>query len=100
MTTTSDLRARIEQLEGEAKEASNRYLRLAADFDNYKKRARQEQTDLVFEGKTESVEGRKIFVTGTLHAGGTLTAEAEGVFVNLLQPRAVEYFDPERPALG
>ena len=57
-------------------------------------------TDLVFEGKTESVEGRKIFVTGTLHAGGTLTAEAEGVFVNLLQPRAVEYFDPERPALG
>ena len=45
MTTTADLRAKIEALEGEAKEASNRYLRLAADFDNYKKRVRQEQAD-------------------------------------------------------
>ena len=36
MTTTTDLRAKIEQLEADAKEASNRYLRLAADFDNYK----------------------------------------------------------------
>ena len=33
MTTTTDLRAKIEQLEADAKEASNRYLRLAADFD-------------------------------------------------------------------
>ena len=50
-------------------------------------------TDLVFEGKTASVEGRKIFVIGTLHAADILTAEAEGVFVNLLQPRAAEYFE-------
>lgn len=47
MTTTTDLRAKIEQLEADAKEASNRYLRLAADFDNYKKRVRQEQADTV-----------------------------------------------------
>jgi molecular chaperone GrpE len=47
MTTTTDLRAKIEQLEADAKEASNRYLRLAADFDNYKKRVRQEQSEIV-----------------------------------------------------
>jgi molecular chaperone GrpE len=47
MTTTTDLRAKIEQLEADAKEASNRYLRLAADFDNYKKRVRQDQSDMV-----------------------------------------------------
>jgi molecular chaperone GrpE len=41
------LEAKVEQLEAEAKEASNRYLRLAADFDNYKKRVRQEQSELV-----------------------------------------------------
>jgi molecular chaperone GrpE len=47
MTTTTDLRAKIEQLEADAKEASNRYLRLAADFDNYKKRVRQEQSETI-----------------------------------------------------
>jgi molecular chaperone GrpE len=47
MTTTTDLRAKIEQLEADAKEASNRYLRLAADFDNFKKRARQEQSETI-----------------------------------------------------
>ena len=45
-TTTASLRAKIEQLEAEAEESRNRYLRLAADFDNYKKRVRQEQSDL------------------------------------------------------
>lgn len=45
MTTTTSLRAKIEQLETDAQEASNRYLRLAADFDNFKKRSRQEQAD-------------------------------------------------------
>src|SRR6202165_472166 len=47
MTTTTDLRAKIEQLEADAKEASNRYLRLAADFDNGRKRSRQEQAETV-----------------------------------------------------
>src|SRR5947208_1612146 len=55
-------------------------------------------TELVFEGKTERVSGRKIYVKGTVHAGDTLTAEAEGLFVNLLRPRAAEYFDGEAPA--
>lgn len=45
MTTTTPLRERIKQLEEEAEEAQRRYLRLAADFDNYKKRTRQEQAD-------------------------------------------------------
>jgi molecular chaperone GrpE len=47
MTTTTDLRAKIEQLEADAKEATNRYLRLAADFDNYKKRVRQDQSETI-----------------------------------------------------
>jgi molecular chaperone GrpE len=63
MTTTTGMRARIEQLEAkieqleaEAQEVSNRYLRLAADFDNYKKRARQEQADLVHSANAELIE--------------------------------------------
>jgi acyl-coenzyme A thioesterase PaaI-like protein len=56
------------------------------------------QSELIFVGKTERVSGRKIYVKGTVHAGGTLTAEAEGLFVNLQRPRAAEYFDNEAPA--
>lgn len=56
------------------------------------------QTELVFRGQTERVSGRKIYVKGTVHASGTLTAEAEGLFVNLQRPRAVEYFENEAPA--
>jgi molecular chaperone GrpE len=36
---------RIEELSSQLEEANSRHLRLAADFDNYKKRARQEQVD-------------------------------------------------------
>jgi molecular chaperone GrpE len=36
---------RIEELSSQLEEANGRHLRLAADFDNYKKRARQEQVD-------------------------------------------------------
>jgi molecular chaperone GrpE len=56
MTTTTDLRAKIEQLEADAKEASNRYLRLAADFDNYKKRSRQEQSETVQQANADLIE--------------------------------------------
>jgi molecular chaperone GrpE len=56
MTTTTDLRAKIEQLEADAKEASNRYLRLAADFDNYKKRARQEQSETIQFANADLIE--------------------------------------------
>jgi acyl-coenzyme A thioesterase PaaI-like protein len=50
-------------------------------------------TDLVFQARTDKVEGRKIFVTGTLHAAEEKTAEAKGLFINLAQPRAAEYFE-------
>src|SRR5437764_13874469 len=43
----AELKARIEQLELSAEEAGNRFLRLAADFDNYKKRAREDQLDTI-----------------------------------------------------
>ena len=57
-------------------------------------------TDLVFEGWADRVEGRKIFTVGELRAGEELTAEAEGVFVNLLERRAVELFPRRRRASG
>lgn len=40
-----DADRRAEELTSQLEEANNRYLRLAADFDNFKKRARQEQLD-------------------------------------------------------
>jgi molecular chaperone GrpE len=43
----AELKARIQELESSAEEASNRFLRLAADFDNFKKRARQDQIDTI-----------------------------------------------------
>jgi molecular chaperone GrpE len=36
---------RVEEVSSQLEEANARYVRLAADFDNYKKRARQEQSD-------------------------------------------------------
>ena len=40
-------------------------------------------TDLVFHAGVDRVEGRKIFVTGTLHAGERLCAEATGIFISM-----------------
>ena len=40
-------RQRIQELEAEAAEGQNRYIRLAADFDNYKKRSRQDQMETI-----------------------------------------------------
>ena len=40
-----DADRRVEELASQLEEANNRYLRLAADFDNFKRRARQEQLD-------------------------------------------------------
>lgn len=42
---------------------------------------------LEFRGHIERVEGRKIFTTATLHAGETLCAEAEGLFISVGQER-------------
>jgi molecular chaperone GrpE len=66
MTTTASMRARIEQLEAQAEEASNRYLRLAADFDNFKKRARQEQADLVRSANADLI-GKLLPVVDNFH---------------------------------
>jgi len=51
----AELKARIEQLELSAEEAGNRFLRLAADFDNYKKRMRQEQLDTMQHASAELI---------------------------------------------
>jgi len=66
MTTTANMRAKIEQLVAEAEEASNRYLRLAADFDNYKKRARQEQSDLIRSANADLI-GKLLPVVDNFH---------------------------------
>ena len=66
MTTTTNLRAKIEQLEAEAQEASNRYLRLAADFDNFKKRARLEQSELVQHANADLI-GKLLPVVDNFH---------------------------------
>jgi acyl-coenzyme A thioesterase PaaI-like protein len=39
--------------------------------------------ELRFKAWVERVEGRKIFVAGTCHAGERLTAEAEGIFITV-----------------
>ncbi len=39
-------------------------------------------TDVTFRAKIERIEGRKIFVAGTLHAGDVLCAESEGIFIS------------------
>ncbi len=39
--------------------------------------------ELLFRGRVERVEGRKIFTVATLHAGDTLCAEAEGIFISV-----------------
>lgn len=38
---------------------------------------------LVFRGRIERIDGRKISTTGTLHHGDTLCAEASGLFVSM-----------------
>ena len=46
-TPEAQLEADMAELRNQLEEANSRHLRLAADFDNYKKRARQEQQDTV-----------------------------------------------------
>ena len=44
---TASLEAKVAELEAALAEAKDRHLRLAADFDNYKKRSRQEQLETI-----------------------------------------------------
>ena len=46
---------KIAELESELAETKDRYLRLAADFDNFKKRARQEQLETIQHGTSELI---------------------------------------------
>lgn len=39
--------------------------------------------EVLFRGQVDRVDGRKIFCSGTLHAGEILCAEAEGVFISV-----------------
>ena len=52
-------------------------------------------TELNFEARTASTERRKVIATGTVSAGGEVTAEAEGIFIALELERAVQYFSPD-----
>jgi acyl-coenzyme A thioesterase PaaI-like protein len=38
-------------------------------------------TELRLEGRVHEIDGRKVHTRGTLHAGGRLCAEAEGIFI-------------------
>src|ERR1700730_11422161 len=49
------LEAKIAELEAAAAEAKDRHLRLAADFDNLKKRSRQEQLDTIQHASAELI---------------------------------------------
>lgn len=39
--------------------------------------------EVVFHGKVDRIEGRKIFTSGTLYAGDVLCAESEGLFISV-----------------
>src|SRR5213595_1226696 len=60
------LEARIAELEAAVAESKDRYLRLAADFDNYKKRARQEQVETIQHASAELIN-RLLPVLDDLH---------------------------------
>ncbi|MEX0664571.1 MAG: PaaI family thioesterase [Acidimicrobiia bacterium] len=53
--------------------------------------------DLVLEAGVHKIEGRRVHTAGRLLDGDTVTAEAEGIFVNIGAARALEYFG-DRPA--
>jgi molecular chaperone GrpE len=63
---TSLLEAKIAELESAAAEAKDRHLRLAADFDNYKKRSRQEQVETIQHASAELI-GRLLPALDDLH---------------------------------
>ena len=58
--------AKIGELEASAAEAQDRYLRLAADFENFKRRTRQEQMDTIQHASSELI-GRLLPVLDDLH---------------------------------
>jgi molecular chaperone GrpE len=75
----SQQEAKIGELEASAAEARDRYLRLAADFENYKRRTRQEQMDTI-QHATSELMGRLLPVLDDLH--NALDHRPEGVDEN------------------
>lgn len=63
---TASLASKIAELESALAESRDRRLRLAADFDNYKKRARQEQLETIQHASAELI-GRLLPVLDDLH---------------------------------
>src|ERR1700682_5188516 len=62
----SSMEAKIAELESAVAEARDRYLRSAADFENYKKRARQQQLDTIQHASSELI-GRLLPALDDLH---------------------------------
>jgi molecular chaperone GrpE len=63
---TASLEAKIAELEAALAESRDRHMRLAADFDNYKKRARQEQLETIQHASAELI-GRLLPALDDLH---------------------------------
>jgi acyl-coenzyme A thioesterase PaaI-like protein len=57
-------------------------------------------TELRYESRIESVRGRKIVCTGELHAGDTLCAEAEGLFISIDFERFAEMRDQRNSSVA
>jgi molecular chaperone GrpE len=62
----SSMEAKIAELESALAEARDRHLRLAADFDNYKKRSRQEHLETIQHASAELI-GRLLPALDDLH---------------------------------
>ncbi len=75
-STTRPLEARVAELESALAEARDRHLRLAADFDNYKKRARQEQLETIQHASADLI-ARVLPVLDDLH--NVLDHKPEGI---------------------
>ncbi|HEY3086337.1 MAG TPA: nucleotide exchange factor GrpE [Candidatus Dormibacteraeota bacterium] len=70
------MEGKIAELESALAEAKDKYLRLAADFDNYKKRMRQEQLETIQHASAELI-GRLLPVLDDLH--NVLDHQPEGI---------------------
>src|SRR5437660_10164914 len=73
---TASLEAKIAELESALAEAKDRHLRLAADVDNYKKRARQEQLETIQHASADLI-ARVLPVLDDLHS--VLDHKPEGI---------------------
>jgi acyl-coenzyme A thioesterase PaaI-like protein len=54
------------------------------------------ETPLAVRARVDRVEGRKLFVAGQIAVGGRVTAQAQGVFVQLTEANVAQIFPTER----